>query len=188
MKKKTFAMALTGLFILGCLGAATLAWLIDKTGPVENTFTTGNIEITLAESTTDYKMVPGHTISKDPEVSVEAGSEACFVFVKVDKSDNFDDFMTYTKGDDWTALDGADGVYYLEQAAISDDSPNAVYPILKNDQVMVKSDVTKEMMDAIENGAETQPTLTFTAYAIQKMKDNDTAYTAAEAWNLANSN
>ena len=75
---------------------ATIAWLTDTTDPVTNTFTVGNIDITLAETKTDFKMVPGNTIDKDPKVTVVGGSEDCWLFVKVEESDNLDDFITYT--------------------------------------------------------------------------------------------
>lgn len=154
---------------------ATIAWLTDTTDPVTNTFTVGNIDITLAETTTDYKMVPGNTIAKDPKVTVEAGSEACWLFVKVEKSANLDAFITYTVDSGWTALSGVTGVYYRSVDASTTDQ---AFSVLTNDRVTVKDSVTKTMMDGLKATNATQPTLTFTAYACQK----DNVADAAAAW------
>ena len=175
MKKKILVACLCVALAVLTIAGTTLAYLTSKTEAVVNTFTVGNIDITLAETTTTYKMVPGTTIAKDPKVTVEAGSEACWLFVKVEESTNLDDFITYTIDSDWTALTGVDGVYYREvDAATTDTSFN----VLTGNQVTVKNTVTKPMMDAITNGTTTKPTLSFTAYAIQKAGFD----TATAAW------
>ena len=111
MKKKSLALIFSlALIVIGIAGG-TLAWLTAKTNTVVNTFTTSDIEITLAESTGDtYKMVPGFTIAKDPKVTVLEGSEKCYLFVKLEKSANFDAFLSYEIADGWTALDGTANV------------------------------------------------------------------------------
>lgn len=172
MKKKVFLSMAAVILVLCCAVGGTLAWLTDKTDSVTNTFTVGDINITLAETTSDYKMVPGNTIAKDPKVTVKAGSEACWLFVKVVKSSNFGTFMTYDMADGWTALTGSDVVFYREVAATEADD---AFAVLKNNQVKVLDTVTKEMLTG---QGFTAPTLTFTAYAVQK----DNIGTAAEAW------
>lgn len=179
--KKALATGLCAVAIAGASVFGTLAWLTDKTDPIQNTFTVGNVDITLAETTgPEYKMIPGYTLEKDPTVTVKANSEKSYVFVKVEKSNNFDEYMTYDMANGWTALDGVDGVYYREVESSTEDQE--VY-VLKSNQVTVKSTVTKELMDAAENS---QPTLTFTAYACQYNKDGSTEFTAVEAWNTVN--
>ena len=62
MKKFMKALAIVACAAILVVGsvAATLAYLTDKTSTVENTFTAGNISITLEETTGEqYKMVPG---------------------------------------------------------------------------------------------------------------------------------
>ncbi len=174
MKKKRISLVMALVLVLSCVIGGTLAWLTAQTGPVVNTFTVGNINITLAETTgNEYKMVPGSTISKNPTVTVKANSEACWLFVKVEKSTDFDDFMTYAMFDGWTALDSETDVYYREVAASEADT---AFAILKGNQVTVKDTVTKGMMDELT--VSTYPTLTFTAYAVQK----DNIETVATAW------
>lgn len=155
----------------------TIAWLTAQTAPVTNTFTVGNINIDLDESDDlDLKMVPGNTIAKDPKVTVVGGSEDCWLFVKVEESDNLDDFITYTVDSGWIALGtGYPGVYYREVAA---STTNQVFPVLTGNQVTVKDTVTKGDMDALKASGATQPTLTFTAYACQK----DNVTTVTDAW------
>ncbi len=77
--KKKITLTVTALALVICVAiGATLAWLVDKTDDVTNTFTYGNIDITLTETwntdtdgdeTNDAwvaKMIPGNTISKRP--------------------------------------------------------------------------------------------------------------------------
>ena len=176
MKKKVLSIVAVVL-VLCCAIGGTLAWLTDKTDPVVNTFTVGDINIELKETTTNYKMVPGNTISKDPKVTVQANSEACWLFVKVEKSSNFDSFMTYDMADGWTALPGVTGVYYREVAATTAATD---FSVLKDNSVLVKDSVTKADLNALIR--DTFPTLTFTAYAVQK----DNVATATDAWTKAN--
>ena len=172
MKKKTLALVLALTLLVAGVVGSTLAWLTDQTAEVKNTFTVGDINIGLTETTTDYKMVPGNTIAKDPTVTVKANSEACWLFVKVTKSENLDTFITYAIAEGWTALPGVDGVYYREVPASAADQ---TFSVLAGDAVTVKSDVTRTMLETAKTDA---PTLTFKAYAIQK----DHFATADAAW------
>lgn len=168
-------MSLVAVISIG----GTIAWLTASTGPVENTFTTSDINITLAETTTSYKMVPGNTIAKDPKVTVKSGSEACWLFVKIEKSTTLDNYISYTVADGWTQLADVDGVYYREVDATTADK---TFSVLANDNVTVNGTVTKEMMEALAKDGAVQPTLTFTAYACQK----DNVDTADDAWKKIN--
>lgn len=183
MKKKSLALVLALVLLVGGLVGGTLAWLTATTGEVVNTFTTSNINITLEETTgNNYKMVPGYTITKDPKVTVQAGSEKCYLFVKLDKSGNFDAFLTYEMAEGWEQLKDADdkevaGVFYRE---VDTNNTDITFSVLANDQVTVLSTVTKADMDGLTE--ETYPTLTVTAYASQYNKSADKAFTAFEAW------
>ncbi len=184
MKKKILALTLVFALALALGIGGTVAWLTAQTDPVVNTFTVGDINITLAETATDFKMVPGNEIAKDPKVTVVAGSEACWLFVKIVKSANYDTYLEdYGLAAGWTALTGVDGVYYRE-VSVQDASNGVGYYVLSAGtksgtdygHVKVKEAVTKAQMEAIKTSG--QPTLTFTAYAVQK----DNIATAAEAW------
>ena len=172
MKKNTLALVLALTLLVGGVGGGTVAWLTDQTAEVKNTFTVGDINIGLTETTADYKMVPGNTIAKDPTVTVKANSEACWLFVKVTESTDLKDFITYAIAEGWTALPGVDGVYYREVPASAADQ---TFSVLAGDAVTVKSDVTRTMLETAKTDA---PTLTFKAYAIQK----DHFATADAAW------
>lgn len=186
--KKALAMLLSLVLVIGCVAGGTLAWLTATSNEVNNVFTTSDIGVTLEESDNlNLKMVPGWTITKDPKATVITGSEDCYLFVKVEKSANFDDFMTYEIADGWTEL--SDGVYYMifdsKDTANTNEMGNA-YSVLKDDQVLVSEDVTKEDMKALTE--DTQPTLSFTAYAVQLYRENGTQFTATEAWATVNGN
>ena len=174
MKKKTLALVLALTLLVAGVVGGTLAWLTDRTAEVKNTFTVGDINIGLTETTTDYKMVPGNTIAKDPTVTVKANSEACWLFVKVTKSENLDTFITYAIAEGWTALPGVDGVYYREVSAA-----DQTFSVLADNAVTVKSDVTRTMLETAKTDA---PTLTFQAYAVQK----DNVASASDAWAKVN--
>lgn len=172
MKKKTLALVLALTLLVAGIVGGTLAWLTDQTAEVKNTFTVGDINIGLTETTADYKMVPGNTIAKDPTVTVKANSEACWLFVQVTESTDLKDFITYAIAEGWTALPGVDGVYYREVPASAADQ---TFSVLADDAVTVKSDVTRTMLETAKTDA---PTLTFKAYAIQR----DHFATADAAW------
>ena len=176
MKKKTLALVLALTLLVAGVVGGTLAWLTDQTAEVKNTFTVGDINIGLTETTADYKMVPGNTIAKDPTVTVKANSEACWLFVKVTESTDLKDFITYAIAEGWTALPGVDGVYYREVPASAADQ---TFSVLADDAVTVNSDVTKEMLTAKDFA---NPTLTFKAYAVQK----DNVASASDAWAKVN--
>lgn len=176
MKKKTVALLLSLVLVFGVVAGGTLAWLIDKTDPVVNTFTYGNINITLTESTgNNYKIIPGKDITKDPKVTVKATSEACWLFVEVKEEGTFvADKVTYSIADGWTKGDGTKipaNVYYREVSAVTADTD---FSVLKDNKITVKDTLTKKDIKNIT----TNPTLTFTAYAVQK----DGIADAATAW------
>lgn len=175
-KKKNLTMLVALVLVVGCIIGGTLAWLTAKTDDVVNTFATSDIDVTLEESKEDYKMVPGWTIHKDPKTTVVEGSEECYLFVKVEKSVNFDEYMTYEMAEGWTALENVENVYYR---VVKTADMGTEFHVLKDDQVTVKGEVTKEMMAEAEKN---KPALTFTAYASQLYKNADTTFTAVEAW------
>lgn len=176
MKKALFIILSVALIVCGTV-AGTLAWLTAKTDSVVNTFTVGDINIELKETTGEtYKMVPGIELKKDPTITVKAGSEACWLFVKVEKSGNFDTFMDYAMADGWKALTGVTGVYYREVGDKSaEGATDESFAVISGNKVTVKTEVTKEMLTA-EDFA--NPTFTFTAYAVQKAGFD----TAEKAW------
>ena len=186
MKKKGLALVLAlALMVVGAV-AGTLAWLTAKSDTVTNTFTTSDIKVELKETQEPYKMIPGYTIHKDPKAKVLAGSEECFLFVKLEKSDNFDDFLTYDMDADWTQLtkdkDGNDitGLVYYRKVLTADIGKP--YSVLANDQVTVKGEVTKKQMNDMDEGKIAKPTLTITAYASQLYKSAGVEFTPADAW------
>ena len=179
MKRKNSVLKIVLLSVAACLVACSIiggsiAWLMTKTDPVVNTFTFGDINITLTETTgKEYKMMPGQSLAKDPVLTVKAGSEDCWVFIKIDESQ-------------WTALevDGAivPGVYYRTYDANDQD---VGFGIIKDDVVKVKDTVTKEQLATLDQT--NYPTLTFTGYAVQRDANIAAIDTVAEAWALIGS-
>ena len=180
MKKKGLALFLALTLLVVGVVAGTLAWLTAKSDVVTNTFTTSDIKVELKETTgAEYKMIPGYTITKDPKATVLAGSEECYLFVKLDKSANFDNYLTYGIAEGWTKLEGVTDTVYYRKVVTADIGK--AYSVLANDQVTVSGDITKEQMNAFTTA--TLPKLTITAYASQLYKSAGVEFTAAEAWN-----
>ena len=177
VSNKTVAILLALVLAIGCAVGGTLAWLISQTESVVNTFTYGDIDIDLTETTgTEYKIIPGVNISKDPKVTVTAGSEACWLFVKVEEQGTFvANKVTYGIADDWRKGDGEKiptNVYYREVNAVTADTS---FNVLEDNQVTVRDTLTKDEVDQLKGK---NPTLTFKAYAVQKdgIKDADAAW------------
>ena len=97
-KSKALLLTLCAVLLVTASVLGTMAFL-TSTASVENTFTVGSVKITLDEAkvTTDgkpvggaarvaensYKLMPGHTYTKDPTIHVDAASEDCFIRAKV---------------------------------------------------------------------------------------------------------
>lgn len=94
--RKLIALVLLLALLVGGTVGGTFAWLITQSNTVTNTFTEGNINISLKEheldpqtgeqldkdkwvETQEIELLPGRTVYKDPTVFVEAGSEPCYV-------------------------------------------------------------------------------------------------------------
>lgn len=112
--RKAVALILTLALLIGCAVGGTLAWLVADTDPLVNTFSPGNIHLSLAEPSwnpnhtgTDgverYKAIPGDQILKDPTVTVGANSADCYVrlFVVIWWEPITDGFFKAADSDDW---------------------------------------------------------------------------------------
>ena len=192
-----FILSLLAMALVCCVSiSGVLAWLTQQTGPVVNTFTYGDVQITLIETTTtvddddsdsiipnQYLMMPGGEITKDPVVTVAGGSEACWLFVTLEVSENFDEYLAYDMADGWQALPDYDGVYYQE--LVDDDALQAAaqgLDIIADHTVYVKKGVTREQLQTLQDDSALWPTLTVTAYAVQREGFDE----AADAWYLVN--
>ena len=197
MKKRTAALLLTFVLIFGAAVGGTVAWLTAKTDDVVNTFTVGDINIDLREhklmtnevtgkyyldensevQTNSYNFVPGDTLPKDPFVRVRAGSEACYLFIKVTEehntitvSDKTEKVINYKVDDKvWTPVDGHAGYWYKEVEATGANASDPLYILTGNDTfengcVEVNTGVTKSMVDDLNAS---NPKVIFTAAAIQ---------------------
>ena len=120
MKTKTKALLITMCAALLVIATVftTLVFLTDDKSVV-NSFTVGNVKITLDETdvTTygvkdtdtrvvenDYHLVPNHEYIKDPTVHVQANREECYVrmFVTMNQITEWDEVLAPYKKDDST--------------------------------------------------------------------------------------
>ena len=196
MGYKSVAVLLALVLLMGTVVGGTLAWLLDQTDPVTNTFTAGNIDIDLTETEKDYKIIPGGNDDKNPTVVVKKGSEACWLFVQVKEVNNSisgKKYVTFDIADGWHQLGTTENgisVYYREQAALTGDSDSEQsYAVLKDNEVTYSDELTKTEIDElyvkdgdgnVTMGIDTskQPKIVFKAFAVQK----NAAANALIAW------
>ncbi|MCI7013315.1 MAG: SipW-dependent-type signal peptide-containing protein [Clostridium sp.] len=98
MKKKLLIMSVAMVLVCAFAVGMTIAYL-TSTDEVVNTFTVGNVRIKLDEAAVNpdgtlvpnadrvkansYKLIPGHTYTKDPTVTVLEGSEESYIKMTV---------------------------------------------------------------------------------------------------------
>lgn len=201
--RKLILMLLAVILIVGCTISGTLAWLVADSGPVVNTFTYGDITLELWEhdydptantiggetvdENDDYKILPGVDLPKAPTVVVGAGSEDCWLFIKVAeknwpnlKIENTDDRkVDWAINTDWTQLKddqgtAVPGVYYRK---VLSTAAERSFQILKDNKITVDGSLKKDEITDTTSPIQ----LEFTAYACQ-VNDGGNGFTAPEAW------
>lgn len=184
---KIAALIAAIVLVIGCTAGGTVAWLVSKPKPIVNVFTVGNINATLTETKTAFKIVPGVDIDKDPVATVTANSEDCYLFVKLTEknwpafteADNTTRKVEYKIAQGWNELE--DGVYY--RVVTKSDTEDQSYPVLKDNKVTVSNTLTKEEANDMDLAikATGAPELTVAVYAVQKVGID----TPAKAWETA---
>lgn len=185
-KTKALVLSLCAVLLVAVSVFTTIAFL-KSSDSVNNTFTVGKVAITLDEAKVDgygntieeadrvkantYKLIPGHEYTKDPIVHFAADSEASYLFVKIENG--LADIEADTKiadqieANDWTALNGVNGVYYMTVSA-NNTSAAIDYPVFESFKLTDDA--------VVSNYANAE--INVTAYAIQA----DGFTTAAAAW------
>lgn len=158
-RNKALLLTLCAVVLVAASVLGTMAYLTSTTNDVVNTFTVGNVTISLDEAKVtpdgkvvtgggrvlknEYKLMPGHTYYKDPTVHVEKSSEDCYVrmFVEIaeyqtllDKlgADTLPESFATWNSEYWTCVD-----YRMK-------GNNAVLEFRHNDIVTV-TDKTKDL-------------------------------------------
>ena len=189
---KTKSIILTAIVVLVLFGIVgqTIAWLTSRSSLLNNTFTYGDIQISIIESSTDdededvntnsYVMMPGVEIPKDTKVLVAPNSEDCWLFIKIIKENSFDEYMTYSLEDNWTELEGYEGIYYTK---VDKKDSEQSFNIMKANVISVKPELTyADIKHMTENS---YPTLEIKAYAVQRNEKMDAINDPVKAWRLA---
>lgn len=154
MKKKTVAILMVCVLLLGGVIGGTLAWLTAETDPVENTFTVGDINITLAETTgTNFKIIPGGTAAKDPSVTVISGSEKCYVYVSVTNNVKLDGTIVATPNiatADWTQIGTNENtIVYRYKEVVDASAADVKLPVFTS--VSYSDSITKSNITDLTN-------------------------------------
>ena len=191
--KKTLTMVLALVLVAAISVGATLAYLTSQDS-VTNTFTVGNVAITLDETDVDnstankdrdqansYHLLPGHTYTKDPIVHVSAGSEDCYLFVKVTNQiaaieDSSNTVASQMAAKGWTVVDATKGIYVYTGTTGTTPlavSANANVPVFES--FKVAGTVDNDTLDDYDG-----MTIVVNAYAIQA--DGFENATPADIW------
>lgn len=183
--RKVLLLVLCAALLVSATVMGTLAYLKDTTETVTNTFTVGNVsfdaESALDEADVDeygkvesedrvteneYKLIPGHTYTKDPTVHMSKTSEDCWLFVKVENGisgiEAAETIAVQMARLGWTEIE--DNVYYYKDV------------VTKGQNVVVFETFT--LKDDADVATYANAEITIMAYAIQK----DGFDTAAAAW------
>lgn len=212
-KSKALILTLCAVLLVAASMLGTMAYL-TSTDEVENTFTVGQVKIKLDEAkvTPDgkpvadaarvaensYKLIPGHTYTKDPMVTVLKGSEASYIKMTVTFSNakELDDIFAPTGGASLTSIfNGYDSDNWIYKGNTKDETKNtrtyefwykeAVGAPNGNvaldalfDSITVPGTITNEQLATIEG-----MTITVNAYAIQAdgFETEDAAWAAFDA-------
>ena len=196
-KKKALLTVLCAAALVFGSVFGTYAYLTD-TKEVTNTFTVGNVRITLNEKDVDhdsntqdnvtvggvvrdtankYHLLPGKSYVKDPTIHVDAKSEGCWLFVKVENGiagieDSNNTIASQMTTHGWTLIDDQNKIYAYRSIANANDN------IVVFDGFKVKGDADEAALTAVKGA-----TIKVTAYAIQA----EGFTTAADAWTGASS-
>lgn len=200
-KRKALLLSLCAVLLVVASVMGTMAYLTDS-AEVKNTFTVGsNVAITLDEAKVDengvpvpstddkpvarvdrneYKLMPGHTYTKDPTVRVTG--EDCYVFVKVSNGISTIEATGNTTiaaqmaANGWKAVDGQPGLYIYAKGEDTKTVANANDELHVFGTFTVKDDAKIGDLEAVKTA-----NITITAYAVQK--DGFENSTSAQIWN-----
>lgn len=189
MLRKILVTMCSAVLLVGATVGVTVAYLTSTTEVVKNTFTVGNVKITLDEAKVTeygvkdgdtrvtentYKLIPGHEYIKDPMVHVADGSEESWLFVKVtndiasiEADGETDTIAEQMAANGWSAVAGTTGVYAYKETVNAGDN----IPVFG--EFTLSDAKTNEEVAAFAG-----KTITVQAYAVQK----DGFDTAAAAW------
>lgn len=167
--KKALLLVLCAALLVCASVVGTLAYLTSQ-DVAENTFTVGQVKIELKEydvndqtgektetevdNLEDLELVPGREIQKHAFIKVDADSEACWLFVKIEN--NLGDAVTFNGLTGWTAVEGHDG-YYQYNATV-----NAREKIDVFHSLTVNTGKTYDHLNGITN-----KNINITAFAVQ---------------------
>lgn len=216
MKKtsKALLLMLCAVLLVAASVLGTMAYLTSQDS-VTNTFTVGNVKITLDEQDVDdddnktdnvtvnnvvrdkanaYHLLPGHTYVKDPTIHVDSKSEDCYLFVKVENGivdiEGTKTVATQMAEKGWIAVPGTTNVYVYttdktNPAAVTAGSSIVVFDNFTVDGTKVVNVPTDETVPDGKLDIEDYNNKTITVTAYAVQKDGFESKTAAEIWETA---
>lgn len=115
----------------------------------------------------EYELIPGAEYFKDPKVTVLAGSEPCYVYVKVTETNNDADTIVFgIDTENWTLVSGYTDLYRYNTKLDAASEAKQTVSVIKNSQISISEALTKEVMHPT-TGTYAKPQLDFIAAAVQ---------------------
>lgn len=183
MQKKMIIAVVALSLALCCFVGGTVAWLVAKSEQVTNTFTVGNIQIKLDETTgTTYKVIPGGSVAKDPKVTVLKSSEKCYVYVSIENNLVIDGKIVGVPNivaSDWIKVGEKDNeVLYRYKEVVDAMNADVILPVFTQ-VAYADTGITSENIKTLEG-----KTIVMNAYAHQSenIANVGVADVAAIAW------
>lgn len=192
-KSKILTASLCAVLLCAASVLGTLAYLTDQ-DEVKNTFTAGQVGITLDETkvnpdgtpipdenpvkSNEYTLVPGQSYTKDPTVTIDPDSQESWLFVKVlngikeFEASGATTIASQMAANGWTLVSGETDVYVYKDKV---NGATAPVPVFDSFTMAEDADITSTSVTP-------QTTVTVTAYAIQAAG----LATAQDAWAALN--
>lgn len=153
-KVKAIILALSAMLLVVSTAFVTVSFLTSQ-DTVVNTFTVGNVKITLDEAKVDtygvkdgdtrveaneYTLIPGHEYVKDPTVTVLKGSEKCYVriLVTLTNIDKIDE--AFPNADLTTIFAGYDASKWVSNGSVKNGTTRTFeFRYAPNDGIVAKN-------------------------------------------------
>lgn len=183
---KKIMIAFLTLFLITAMTTAILSGVYagySVTSSATVTATVHNPHISLGvDGDNSGVIIPGGDIVLEnaPAVHLDKDSSPCYIFITIDRSDNFDNYLYFSLADGWYKYPDAEGVFFrINEEKITSDE-GETYQVFRDNTLQVYRHLTR--MDIATLG-EDKATISVSATAIMK---DATVDTAAAAWAAIN--
>ena len=176
---KKFITAFLAIFLVTVMSATVLCGIyagysVSSSGTIVATVKYPHIYLGLSGGSANV-VVPGGDIilPNATTVTLEKGTTPFYVFIKIDKTEDFDSYMWFTL-DGWSKVQGVENVYFRMQSSVVENDEGVTFNVFKDNLICVDESLTRSQIAEM-----TEQKLNVTAYAVQTYGQY---LNAADAW------